>query len=86
MSNVILAFKLSPDSPYDSDALRLFVNGRLAGEAVARKQIARAAVPLPPGPVEIEIHAAQSFAPASVLHNQDPRILAVQLTGVVQSQ
>jgi hypothetical protein len=32
--------------------------------------------------VEITIVSARSFAPASVLHNQDPRVLAVQLLAV----
>ena len=64
--------------------MRVGVNGRAAGEVVASRTPATINVALPSGPVEIEIHSQQAFAPASVLHNQDPRILAVQLVEVEQ--
>jgi len=51
---------------------------------VVRRTPAAIDVALPAGPVEIEMHSQQAFAPASVLHNQDPRILAVQLVEVEQ--
>jgi hypothetical protein len=57
------------------------VNGVVAGHArVARRGTASVTVPLPADPdVEVTLKSAQSFSPAGVLHNQDPRILAVQL-------
>jgi hypothetical protein len=81
-ATIALAFRLSPDTPYAADVVRVGVNGRAAGEVVARKTPAAISVVLPAGPVEIEMHSQQAFAPARVLHNQDPRILAVQLVGV----
>ena len=44
--------------------------------------VARVRVPLSSG--DIHIVAQQAFSPATVLHNQDPRTLAVQLRGVEQ--
>jgi len=84
-SSVTLTFRLSPDAPYDANSIHLAVNGRPAGEVIARREASSIKLSLPAGPVEIAIHADQAFAPATVLHNQDPRILAVQLIGVVQS-
>jgi hypothetical protein len=77
LPNVSMTFRLSPDTPYDSNAVT--VNGT---RVVATKQPVTVTIP---ATGDIAIHADQSFAPATVLHNQDPRILAVQLTRVVQS-
>jgi hypothetical protein len=60
------------------------VMGGGGGVVVARKTPAAISVVLPAGPVEIEMHSQQAFVPTSVIHNQDPRILAVQLVGVEQ--
>jgi hypothetical protein len=74
----VLAFGISPDTPYDSTPL--LVN---AQSIVVRKgEIARVSVPLSSG--DIHIVTQQAFSPATVLHNQDPRTLAVQLRGVEQ--
>jgi hypothetical protein len=79
LPRVALTFRLSPDTPYDSSVVHV-------GDAqvVVTKQPATIVVPIPPSR-EVAIHADQSFAPATVLHNQDPRLLAVQLVRVVQS-
>src|SRR5207253_267383 len=82
---VTLTFRLSLDAPYETNRVQILANGRAVGEGVAGREPASVKVPIPDGPVEIEIRSAQAFAPATVLHNQDPRILAVQLIGVVQS-
>jgi hypothetical protein len=81
-----LAFRLSPDAPYEANAVHVAVNGRDAGSVIARKHVPSVIdVPLPPDArVEISTRAEQSFAPATVLHNQDPRLLAVQLVAVDQ--
>ncbi|HEV7920498.1 MAG TPA: DUF2723 domain-containing protein [Thermoanaerobaculia bacterium] len=82
---VRLGFRISPDAPYQTDVIQLFVNASLAGRVSARKgETVRIELPVPSG-ATIRMAAEQSFAPASVLHNQDPRLLAVQLTEVVQS-
>jgi hypothetical protein len=78
-----LTLKLSPDTPYASNDVTLFVNGVPAGKGVATKDSTTLiSVALPPGNVDIRIASAQSFAPAAVLHNQDPRTLATQLVGI----
>jgi hypothetical protein len=77
LANVALTLRLSPDAPYDSNAVT--VNGM---RIVVTRQPATVVVP---ASGDIAIHADQSFVPATVLHNQDPRILAVQLIRVVQS-
>jgi hypothetical protein len=72
-----LALALSPDTPYDVAAVQ--VNGQAV--TVRKGEIARVVIPSAP---EIRIVTAQAFSPATVLHNQDPRTLAVQLKSVEQ--
>lgn len=81
---VRLAFRLSPDAPYEENTVHVAVNGRAAGTVVARKHAAAAIdVPLPPEPdAVVAVRSEHSFAPATVLRNQDPRLLAVQLVAV----
>lgn len=79
-----LTFGLAHDVPYESNEVRVLVNG-VPGPSVtvARKGRTSMTLPLPAGAnVELTIVSARSFAPASVLHNQDPRVLAVQLLRV----
>jgi hypothetical protein len=84
-ARVRLALRLSPDSPYETNNVHVMVNGVEAGVVAARKHVASTIdVPLPAGNAEIAMRSEQAFAPASVLHNQDPRILAVQLVGLDQ--
>lgn len=80
-----LAVRLSPDTPYASNDVTVLVNGVLAGKGVATKDKPTVIhVALPAGSVDVRIASAQSFAPAAVLHNQDPRTLATQLLEVIQ--
>lgn len=81
-----LTFALSPDAPYDTNRVRVRVNDREeAMVLVTRGQTATVTVPLPPTPeVTVAMSAEQAFAPATVLRNRDPRILAVQLTRLEQ--
>jgi hypothetical protein len=82
-STLVLTFGLAHDVPYETNDVRVSVNG-MAGPSVtvARTAPATLTVGLPSVPVvDVTITAARSFAPASVLHNQDPRVLAVQLLG-----
>ena len=86
LPRVTLTFRLSPDTPYDS--LHVLCASVVKGshhrdtEMTVTKQ--QSSITMDAGD-EIAIHSDQSFAPATVLHNQDPRILAVQLIRVVQS-
>jgi hypothetical protein len=77
LAKVSITLRLSPDTPYDSDTVT--ING---SPVAVTKQPATVVVH---GAPELAFHSDQSFAPATVLHNQDPRILAVQLIRVVQS-
>lgn len=82
-THTTLTFKLSPDTPYASNEITIFVNGLPAAHGVATKdKPTDFDVALPPGPCDVRITSAQSFAPAAVLHNQDPRTLATQLVGI----
>ncbi len=79
-----LGFRLSPDTPYDANTVRIFVNGRLAAAVRAGKD-RETLIPIavPPDPqVDLRFDSERSFAPATVLHNQDPRTLATQLVSV----
>ncbi len=81
-----LSFRISNDSPYETSPVTVTIAGQPPLSVVAQKHHAvTMIVPLPPvSQVDVRIHSDQSFAPATVLHNQDPRLLAVQLTGVEQ--
>ena len=48
---------------------------------VRKGAVARIVIPCVP---DVHIAAQQAFSPANVLHNQDPRTLAVQLKNVEQ--
>jgi Dolichyl-phosphate-mannose-protein mannosyltransferase len=75
-----VALKLSHDAPYDTDEVRLLVNNREVARVNVRKNASTASIPLPAEPqTELRFIAEKSFSPATALHNQDPRILAVQL-------
>jgi hypothetical protein len=80
----VLSFRLSHDAPYATDDLTVFINGaQVAQVTAARDTTTNAMVPLPPTPdVVVRMVSASSFTPATVLHNQDQRELAVQLVGV----
>lgn len=77
-----LEFTLSPDAPYEANRVRVRINAQEAAVvSVPRGQSATVTVALPPTPdVTVSMSAEQAFAPATVLRNKDPRILAVQLT------
>jgi hypothetical protein len=81
-----LGFALSPDTPYDSTVVEVDVDGRNPRRTVVQKgSVAYLTVLLPFAPAaDVGINAQQAFLPATVLHNQDPRTLAVQLKSVEQ--
>jgi hypothetical protein len=78
-----ITMALSHDAPYDTNRVRLFVNGHEAGEVSAARTPAGTVIELPESSsVEVRFVAEKSFSPAKVLGNRDPRTLAVQLVGV----
>lgn len=81
-----LSFRLSNDSPYETSVVTASAAGQPAHSVTVRKHdVATLNLPLPAAAqTEVHIHSEQSFAPASILQNQDPRLLAVQLTGLEQ--
>src|SRR3954452_10257936 len=79
-----LTLRFSSDVPYETNAVRIAVNGRDVAVVNVGKEPVIAKVPLPPEPqVDIRLRSAHSFSPGALLHNADPRTLAVQLTRVV---
>jgi hypothetical protein len=74
---VTIDLGLSHDAPYDS--VEVNVNER----SITVTKDRAATLTAPAGTDDVVIRSAQSFAPATVLHNQDPRILAVQLLRVI---
>ena len=79
-ASLALTMQLSHDAPYETDDVRVLVNGRDVSRANVGRSASTIDVPIPANEnVELQLIAQQSFSPANVLHNQDPRILAVQL-------
>ena len=72
--------QLSHDTPYESNDVRVLVNGRDSTHAIIGRNPSTIEVDVPQDEtVELHLIAQQSFQPANVLHNQDARVLAVQL-------
>ncbi|HEX3578238.1 MAG TPA: hypothetical protein VHY33_06710 [Thermoanaerobaculia bacterium] len=83
-SQAALTMRFSSDVPYETNAVQISVNGRDVAVVNAGKAPVTARVPLPAEPqVDIRLRSAHSFSPGALLHNADPRTLAVQLTRVV---
>jgi hypothetical protein len=83
-SEAALTLRFSSDVPFETNAVQIAVNGRDVAVVNVGKQPVVAKLPLPPEPqVDIRLRAQHSFSPGALLHNADPRTLAVQLTRVV---
>ncbi|MEA2327630.1 MAG: hypothetical protein QOE68_2589 [Thermoanaerobaculia bacterium] len=83
-TEVALTLRFSSDVPYETNAVQISINGRDVAVVNVGKQPIVAKVALPPEPqIDIRLRSAHSFSPGSLLHNADPRTLAVQLTSVV---
>jgi hypothetical protein len=79
-----VTLRFSSDVPYETNAVQISVNGRDAAAVNVGKEPLVTKLPLPPEPqVDIRLRSAHSFSPGALLHNADPRTLAVQLTKVV---
>jgi len=83
-SEADLTLRFSTDVPYATNAVTISVNGRDAGVINVGREpvVARLALPAE-ALVDVRLRSSRSFSPGALLHNQDPRTLAVQLTGVV---
>lgn len=82
-SVLALLFRVPPDAPYPSDTIQIVINGRDAAVVTVGKQPVTAQVALPLDPlVDVRLRSSVSFSPDVLVHNQDRRILSVQLTGV----
>src|SRR5437763_3064324 len=69
-SEAALTLRFSTDVPYETNAVRISVNGRDVAVVNAGKQPVVAKVPLPPEPqVDIRLRSAHSFSPGALLHN-----------------
>jgi len=83
-SEAALTLRFSSDVPYETNAVQISVNGRDVAVVNVGKEPVIAKLPLPPEPlIDIRLRSAHSFSPGALLHNADPRTLAVQLTSVV---
>jgi hypothetical protein len=79
----ILTMRLPADAPYVADTVTISVGGRDAATIQVGREavVAKVALPAAPG-LDIRLRSVQSFQPGALLHNQDPRTLAVQLLHV----
>ncbi len=83
-SEADLTLRFSTDVPYATNSVTISINGRDAGVFNVGRDpvVARLALPAE-GLVDVRLRSSRSFSPGALLHNQDPRTLAVQLTGVL---
>jgi hypothetical protein len=83
-SEAALTLRFSTDVPYATNAVTISINGRDAGVFNIGREpvVVRLALPAEPS-IDIRLRSSRSFSPGALLHNQDPRTLAVQLTGVI---
>jgi hypothetical protein len=81
---LVLTLKLSSDAPYAADHVRVVSGGvELAAADVGRGAATKLPVILgAKANPDLHIISSDAFMPATVLHNQDPRQLAVQLVAV----
>ncbi|MBV8546257.1 MAG: glycosyltransferase family 39 protein [Acidobacteria bacterium] len=83
-SEAALTLRFSSDVPFETNAVQISINARNVAVVNVGKEPVIANVPLPPEPlIDIRFRSAHSFSPGALLHNADPRTLAVQLTSVV---
>ncbi|HEV7488314.1 MAG TPA: hypothetical protein VGQ65_21780 [Thermoanaerobaculia bacterium] len=79
-----LTLRFSSDVPYETNAVQISINGRDVAVVNVGKEPVVTKLALPAEPrIDIGLRSAHSFSPGALLHNADPRTLAVQLTKVV---
>jgi len=78
-----LVLRLTADAPYDTDAVAISVNGQAAIVVNVGKEPVVANLVFPAEPqIDLRFRSSRSFSPGALVHNQDPRTLAVQLMHV----
>jgi hypothetical protein len=78
-----LTMRISADAPFAVNIVSISINGRDAAVVDVGKELVVARLALPAEPqLDVRLRSSRSFAPGALLHNQDPRTLAVQLTRV----
>jgi hypothetical protein len=83
-SEAALTLRFSTDAPFQTNHVQISVNGRDAAVVDAGNTPVVVKIVLPAEPqIDVRFQSSRSFSPGALLHNQDPRTLAVQLTNVV---
>jgi len=78
-----LTLRFSADVPYETDVVSISIDGRDVAVVNVGKEPVMAQIALPAQPqIDLRLRSSRSFSPRAVLHNQDPRTLAVQLLHV----
>ncbi|HSY50808.1 MAG TPA: glycosyltransferase family 39 protein [Thermoanaerobaculia bacterium] len=78
-----LVLRLTSDAPYDTDTVAISVNGQPAIVAKVGKEAVTTNLAFPAAPrIDLRFRSSRSFSPGALVHNQDPRTLAVQLLRV----
>jgi hypothetical protein len=86
-SEAALTLRFSADVPHLSDTVQISINGRDVAVVNVGREPVVAKLALPPEPlIDIRLRSSRSFSPGALLHNADPRTLAVQLTSVVSGR
>ncbi|HEV7574389.1 MAG TPA: hypothetical protein VGQ21_23055 [Thermoanaerobaculia bacterium] len=83
-AEAVVTLRFSSDVPYETNAVQISVNGRDVAVVNVGKEplVTKLALPAEPQ-IDIRLRSAHSFSPGALLHNADPRTLAVQLTKLV---
>ena len=82
-SEAALTLRFSADVPHAEDSVQISINGRDVAVVTVGREPVVAKLPLPAEPlIDVRLRSSRSFSPGALLHNADPRTLAVQLTAV----
>jgi len=78
-----LTLRIPGDLPYTADDVTILINGRDSAVLHVGREAVVANLALPSDPrIDIRFRSSRSFQPSTLMHNQDPRTLAVQLLHV----
>jgi hypothetical protein len=84
-SKLIVRMSLSPDAPYDSNRVIVFVDGVERASGLVARSGSTMEVPIVGGGAGVvNIRSERSFVPADVIGNQDARRVAVKLLSLEQ--
>ncbi len=78
-----ITLRIPGDLPYATDDVTISINGRDAAVLHVGRDPVVANLALPSDPrIDVRLRSSRSFQPGTLMHNQDPRTLAVQLLHV----